>query len=270
MKLIKSIFRFYIDSSIHVALAICALMVLHILSYGLNLDKWELIFVFTASVSAYNFSKCAENVGFHYYGLSSYLKAIQFFSFACFLILLYASFQVSSQFLWMAGFLALITVLYSLPFLPIGFKLRNFKGLKIFIIALVWTGTVLWLPLAELCNLLSWDVFWRSLSLFFIVLALILPFEIRDLKVDSPDLKTIPQGFGVENAKKIGYAFVGLFVVFNLINPSFSIKEKAICVSIGFLVAGLLNFSKTANSEYYASFWVESVPIFWLLLYVLF
>lgn len=266
MRLWKSIFSFYVQSSIHVALAICALTAITVLSYDLPWDFWRFVFIFTASITGYNFAKFAGKAGLHHQSLTWNLKEIQIFSLCCFLLLIFASFKQSSLFLMINGVLALLTVFYSIPLFRKPHGLRQLGGLKIFIIAAVWVGATLWLPLADHEPLLSWDILGRSFSYFVFVLALILPFEIRDLKYDRPSLGTFPQRFGVAKTRVFGYLLLVVFVLLNFFIPSVNTHQFIISLVIALLVAVFIAFSKSSNSDYYASFWVESVPVVWFVL----
>jgi len=266
MRLWKSIFNFYIQSSIHVALAICALTAITVLSYDLPWDFWRFVFIFSASITGYNFAKFAGKAGLYHRSLAWNLKEIQVFSFFCFLLLIFAAFKQSFLFLMINSVLALLTVFYSIPFFKKPHGLRQLSGLKIFIIAAVWSGATLWLPLANNKQLLSWDVLDRTLSYFVFVLALILPFEIRDLKYDNSNLGTFPQRFGIANTRVFGYLLLMIFVVLNYFLPSVNSHQFIISVVIALLTMVLIRFANTSNVNYYASFWVESVPIIWFAL----
>src|SRR5699024_5194752 len=137
MNFLKNAFRFYIRSSIHVAVCISALMGVGTLSYDLPFQKWKFIFVFFATISAYNFSKFAQKAGFQHKSLSAELKAIQVFSLLCFLFLGYAVFQQSLKFIFIASLLALLTLLYILPFITFLFCFRYCNSLNIVIFGLL-------------------------------------------------------------------------------------------------------------------------------------
>lgn len=266
MRLWKSIFNFYIQSSVHVALAICALTGVTVLSYDLSWQLWSFVFIFCASITGYNFAKFAGIAGLHHQSLTWNLREIQIFSLFCFLLLIFAAFKQSTLFLMINGLLGLLTVFYSLPFFRKPHGLRQLAGLKIFIIAVVWVGATLWLPLANQYPLLTWDVLWRSLSYFVFVLALILPFEIRDLKYDNSSLGTFPQRFGVAKTRIFGYSLLLIFVILNFFIPSVDTHQLIVSSAIALLVMIMIRFSNTSNAGYYTSFWVESVPIIWFVL----
>lgn len=268
VKIVRRLFEFYIQSSIHVALAICALAGVTILTVDVVVDMWAFIFLFTASVTGYNFAKFAGRAGFHHRSLTRQLKSIQVFSGFCFLLLIYSCFFQSLHFLMFTGLLGVITFFYSLPWKDQA-GLRDFTGLKILIIALVWAGATLWLPLIDKIPFsVEWVV--KSFLYIFFVLALILPFEIRDLKYDYPELGTIPQKIGVKNTKKLGYLIIIIFEALAVLDFSSTLLQKIITLFIGALVGVLIYNTKRENSVYYTAFWVESVPILWFILVYIF
>lgn len=264
MKNVKGLFNFYIKSSFHVALAVCALAGVTVLMHHPDFGFTGFLFLFSATVTGYNFVKYAGFARFHHRSLTRQLKAIQVFSFFCFLLLLYTFFQQGLPFLWPVCLLGLLTLLYALPLFPQHKNLRSFKIVKIVIIALTWTIAALWLPLLK-----QWraDLHFvvESFSYFALVLALIIPFEIRDLEYDDPELGTLPQLVGVGVSKKIGYLLLAGFLSAHIFLYVQQYDILLISSGITVLTGLLIWFSSLQQREYYASFWVESVPIIWFL-----
>jgi len=77
-------------------------------------------------------------------------------------------------------------------------------------------------------------------------------------------LQTFPQKFGVKKAKYLGYLFLVVFCMVGLLFQ-FEILDIVIAIIVGFFI----RFSSTKNSKYYTSFWVESIPIFWWILFLI-
>jgi hypothetical protein len=77
MRVIKSFLDFYINSSIHVALASFALSWITLIQFDISYDKNILFFIFFASITCYNFVKYFGLVKFHHRGLAQWLKTIQ-------------------------------------------------------------------------------------------------------------------------------------------------------------------------------------------------
>ncbi|MGO1752238.1 MAG: prenyltransferase [Psychroflexus sp.] len=270
MNFLKKIVDFYINSSTHVALAIVSFTVLTFIDLKIEIDYHIIAFVFTASVTAYNFVKYADIARFKHVELTPRLKVIQVYSFLVFLYLIYSLFFLSFTTLLVGFALVLLTLLYTLPVLPGFHNLRDLGGLKIFIIAIVWAVCTVALPVAA-----SDAVFEINIQLivyfmirFFWVLILIIPFEIRDLKEDATHLNTIPQMIGVRGAKLIGIFFIVLsFVLFHIYHPDF--KRLSFLFMSG-VVGVFLLLSSEKRSLYYTSFAVEAVPVIWLLSYFIF
>ena len=96
-----------------------------------------------------------------------------------------------------------------------------------------------------------------------------LPFEIRDLNYDSLKLGTIPQRIGVKRTKIIGIFLLILFFFLEYFKNEIDTKSLTILLIITFVTALFLAFSNKNQSKYYSSFWVESLPIFWLVLFLM-
>lgn len=275
MRFIKQIFDFYINSSIHVALAVYCLAWLTLLKFNLPYDEDVLYFIFFASITGYNFVKYFGLAKFHHRSLASWLKIIQVFSFICFVAMCYYALRLNATTLLYIGGLGVVTFLYAIPLLPSKLlldkheNLRSISGVKVYIIALVWACVTVFLPLINADYFIEADVIVVSLQRFVFVLVLMFPFEIRDLQYDSIKLSTIPQQIGVKLTKVIGVFLVGIFFLlefFKDILPQNHIWASCI-VSILLLLA--LLFAKKQQGDYYSAFFVESISIIWLVLILL-
>lgn len=266
MRILKQVFKFYLESSIHVALAVCALVLVSSFNFGLSIDWNLLFFVFFATISAYNFVKYAGLARLHHKSLATHLKAVQIFSFACFLALLFFTFFQPARVLWVCFFLAVLTILYAVPFLPNKTNLRNLKSLKIIIIASVWAGVGALLPWQNWSQVFQPKVFWLFLQYFLFIVSTTLPFEIRDLNYDKLSLGTIPQRIGVLKTKILGIIFLFLVILLQFLAFDQSWISNLSLVTVCFFAGVLLVFSSVKQKKCYASFWVEALPVFWLLL----
>lgn len=267
MKWANPLFRFYIDSSLHVALAICALAGITYLTTNLPPDFWFFSFLFAASITGYNFVKYASRARFHHRSLTKQLKSIQIFSLFAFILLVAATLKQSLNFIFYAGLLGVFTLLYTLPILPNHTNLRQLKIIKILVIAIVWAFATAGLPLVDQADFNPTAGF-RILNYGLFVLAIIIPFEIRDLKYDDPNLGTLPQLIGIKKSKALGYLLLLLFLGVSLYLPLMGYARIANAV-IALLAAFFIKSATVKQPPYYASFWVESLPIIWLLLRLL-
>lgn len=276
MRALKIGLDFYINSSIHVALAVFALSWLTLLQFDIDYDENVLYFIFFASITGYNFIKYFGLAKFHHRSLTSKLKAIQIFSFVCFLAMCYFMLQLEQKTLLYVAVFGVSTFLYAVPLIPKKLyldeqhNLRSIGGLKIYVIALVWTGVTVWLPLINNKFNISHDIIITSIQRFLFVTVLILPFEIRDLSYDSMKLSTIPQRIGVKRTKIIGATLLMLFSALEFTKTNKNIETLIIHFIMTVITLVFLMYSRKNQNKYYSGFWVESLPIFWLILQLVF
>lgn len=265
-KNLRNIFNFYISSSLHVAIAVVCLSAVSLLNFGINLRLSPLVFVFLGTITSYNFVKYAGVAKFQHTSLPKNLRAIQIFSFLAFLGLIISIFYQPLEILVVATVAGGLTLLYALPVFSEHRNLRAIPGLKIYIIGLVVSIVTVILPLVLYENLLQLDIIIETIQRFFIVIALVLPFEIRDLKFDRAQLVTIPQKMGISGAKKIGYLLVLIVVFFEFLKQEIRPINVYSLVVTGIATILFLKGSTIKKGEYYASFWVEAIPVLWFLL----
>ncbi len=269
MKFLKRVFAFYINASIHVALAVLSLLAITVLEYHLVIPIELWLFVFLGALTGYNFVKYAKVAGLHHRSLTQSLKAIQIFSGICFVFLAFIAFKLSIQTLMITAAFGLATFFYAVPFVRHK-NLRNFSGLKIFVVAFVWAGVTVIVPVVASEETISLDILLTFLQRILIVVALILPFEIRDVPYDALNLKTLPQQVGVRNTKLLGLAVLLICLVFEFFKQDSDVAYIVSLLIFSVFMGWFLITSKTDQNRYFASFWVEGLPIIWFLLFVLF
>lgn len=276
MRWFKQLFDFYINASIHVALAVYALSWITLKQFAIQYDEAILYFIFYATITGYNFVKYFGIAKFHHRSLTTALKVIQMFSLICFVLLCYYASLLSIKPLFYIVCFGVITFLYAIPFLPKRMyldsqqNLRDISGLKVYVIALVWAGVTVFLPLINNNVTVEGDVYITALQRFIFVIVLMLPFEIRDLKYDSLKLSTIPQKIGVKRTKIIGVLLLLLFFLLAFFKDELIASQLIENAVVLVLTAFFVVFSNKKRSQYYSSFFVESIPILWLLFVLLF
>ncbi|AUS04689.1 hypothetical protein [Pseudotamlana carrageenivorans] len=271
MKLSKKLLEFYVNSSIHVALAVCALVGVTMVELGLETDNVILCYVFFATISGYNFVKFFGVAKFHYQRLTKWLKMIYIFSFFSFLLMCFYGVQLQVKTLVVLGGFAVLTFLYAIPFLKDGSKsLRHVEGLKVYIIALVWMGVTVFLPVIEAGMEMTTNVILMGIQRFAYVLVLMLPFEIRDLRYDPKELKTIPQKIGVKKTKQLGLFLLVFILLLECLKVDLDCSKLLVLIIISVVTAGFVWKAELNQGRYYSAFWVEALPILWLLMLLLF
>jgi len=263
MKIIRQIIDFYIEASIHVAFSVVALFFISAIYLNISYDCNVAFFVFFSSIVGYNFVKYDELARVKKVLLTNKFKAIITLSFFSALAAFYFFVKLSFCIQLVALLAFVLTVLYTLPFLPKHKNLRNFSGIKIYIVALAWTVVTVLLPVIS--DTVHFDsLFFLLLQRFNFVFVLLLIFEINDLNNDAVYLQTIPQKIGVTKTKKLAcFLSILFFVLEYFINPIIN-KPFLVLMFITFLLLLFTYFSSEKRNKYYTSFWVEALPVFWL------
>ncbi|MDG2074900.1 MAG: hypothetical protein P8J28_10065, partial [Polaribacter sp.] len=182
MTFLKKLFDFYLNASIHVAFAVFSFVKITEIYFELESNNAFSFFIFFATITGYNFVKYFGIAKFHHRSLADDLKIIQIFSLLSFLLMCYFGFQLSIKTLFLLVGFGLLTILYAIPFLS-GFQknLRNISYLKIIVVALVWAGVTVVVPIFDAHDIVDYQkVSLLFLQRFLLVCVLILPFDIRD------------------------------------------------------------------------------------------
>ncbi len=248
------------------SLAVCSLVVITTMGLEYEQDWILLAFVFFATITGYNFTKYAMLAKLHHRSLTMSLRWIQVFSLGCFVAMCYFGVQLSLKELVVLAPFLLLTLAYATPIISGSKTLRTLPGAKIIVIALCWTGTTVLLPVVYYDSILfDASVMILGVQRLFFVIAITIPFEIRDLSYDTSALKTLPQVVGVPMAKSIGVFLILFSSALLLVQKHPSIPEIVSTAVLAILAALFVLRSSTKQSTYYCSFWVESLPILWLL-----
>ncbi len=266
MKFFKTIFDFYLNSSIHVALAVFALVKITEFYCDLPNNSNLNYFIFFGTITGYNFVKYAGVAKLHHRSLTSSLKVIQVFSFCCFVLMCFYAYQLHLATLLLSLPFVVLTFLYAVPFLS-GFakNLRQISYLKILIVAFVWAGFTVIIPVFDSEQTIGLSTLLLALQRFMLIVVLVLPFDIRDVKYDAISLQTIPKKIGVDQTKRLGLMLLIISLILEYLNPV-NTSVKTPFMVFFFLVVVFLMRSKITQNKYYSSFWVEALPQFWWLL----
>ena len=266
---LKEFFSFYIDSSMHVSMSVCCLQTIMMIKYRSIINHDILYFTFFSTLFAYNFIKYFEYIYANYDSISIKLKFIAYTSIFSLFFSLFFLFKLALNEVLLIALISIITFLYAVPFFLFSdTNLRSVRGLKIYVVALVWTMTVVLLPFEFYTELSLLFLIINFIQIFIYVLIAIVPFEIRDINIDNKRLSTIPQKIGIKNTKILGVLLCLLFLLIELL------KQKYFSwyyLGFDFIVISLLMMfliinSKNPQSKFYSSFWVEGVPILWIVI----
>lgn len=265
MSLIKRWFSFYVFANVHVGLAAWCLTKITITDFEVENDSLA-YFVFFATILSYNFIRVIRLDSLNSMignWIRSNKRSLIILNSLCLMSIIYLLFFFSTlEFLFLVPFF-LLSLFYVIPLTAKIKGLRQIPGLKLIIISFTWAAVTVYFPLLS-SNLLESD----ELRIVFIqrllfIMAITIPFDIRDTHLDVPDLKTLPQLIGVGNSKAFA---IFLIVVFQWLD-----YYRAPHLGISFAVTGIVSVfsvllilgARERQKRFYSSFWVESIPILW-------
>lgn len=173
---------------------------------GAHVDYTLASFAFFAALFTYNFQRKIGDLNYD----QTYSKVGNAFMIAGLVGLSIFAFQLSLLQLVVLSIAGLLSLAYAYPFIPTArqkISLRLVPGAKLWTIVLVWTLSCVFLPaMSSSLGAVFMLLFIVQQAAF--VAALTLPFDIRDLAIDWPSQKTIPQQYGVAKSRKIAIALL--------------------------------------------------------------
>jgi 1,4-dihydroxy-2-naphthoate octaprenyltransferase len=238
------------------------------LSFGvchqLNLEHAELysLFIFSATFFTYNvqrFIKERQTISSptnHIIWLRNHKKQQYIVTTLSFIILVFAFFKIYSSAI-LGPFILSISVLISIFYVfPIQNKsLRDVPYLKIHLIAII---CVIAVGGFQLLNENNFDIHkWQFVGIhYFYILAVTIPFDIRDLDYDQPSQKTIPQLLGLQNAKILSVILVWAYYIFSMFLYPCLLNNLFFLLSI-VLTTFLILFIRKNRPDFYFSGLIE-------------
>jgi len=180
--------------------------------------------------------------------------------------LLYLSFQAKLLMI----FVGLIAIAYNVPFLSLNQKkigLRNLPGIKLFLIAFVWSVSCVLLPILELEHNYGIPIALSEIILlvakrFLFICAITIPFDIRDLFQDKLyELKTIPVMLGEKKAWIFCQALLlSYLVLLVLFTKTVDLDVAGLALTI--ILTGWLIFkSNIKKNEYFYFLFLDGTMI---------
>jgi hypothetical protein len=278
MQFLKKIVDFYIFSNIHVAVAGFCITEITVLKYGIQ-ENFTPLFVLFSIIISYNFIRFYELKTNRLLWLKDWffrhkieLVILNIIAIIALIgITFFTSFNIKGLLILIP--FSFMTFFYVIPIFKlknIEISFRNFPSVKIFSIAFAWAGISVFFPIYEAKMNITFDIFIEFIQRFALLIVIIIPFDIRDVKSDSDSLKTLPQVLGIKASKIIGMVLLLFTIGLEFFKMIFETSTIIIWVIIALITAIFLWFSSENKSRYYAGFWVESIPIYWLILVIYF
>ncbi|SCX97526.1 hypothetical protein SAMN05192588_0526 [Nonlabens sp. Hel1_33_55] len=271
--MVHDLFDFYLRSSLHVSLCYIAFFAVVALSAGFEPTIWELLAVGTSTLVGYNLAKYVHLLQRSF----RFRRWIIALTMVCVVVALVAVVEMGINAIALFLVCGLLTSLYALPEI-LGRSFRQIPILKLLTIGLCWSLMAVLLPeiIIENSELLENSVFRKEnfgmpivlvlpiLKYTLFVIALCIPFEIRDLKYDASELRTLPQLIGIRASEYTGIFLLLIVAGIDIWQFEVTQYDSVIALVIYALTALAIAFSNKFKSDYYASFWVESIPAIWL------
>ena len=280
MNLLKKLGQFFVYSNVFVSF--CVLALCQSTNIIIGVDSSHLLpFVFFSTLFVYNFQRLVrycpnkEQSGYLDWLNKNRLFIIIITVFSLSMSLYYALSLSFSTFCFLIP-ASIISLSYPIKIIPLGnqkVSLRELPRLKIYFIALVWSVVSVALVTLENKLFYSLDTLLLFISRFSFVLAITIPFDIRDLRYDDLSLKTIPQIFGQQKAKIMALyclAFFELISIFHFFVGDFP-WQMLLALMLTSLLSGILIIkSSQEKNNFFFSFWLEGTSlIMYLLLFII-
>lgn len=261
MRPLSAFFAFYVQASFHVALALLSLLAFTQQLFDVAVPAPYYGVLFFGGMAGYNAIKFGAEPWKHRKTRGAWNRAILWVSLAGALLAFLFLVQLALAYWLLLGFSALFAALYALPVFP-GFRnLRSFGLLKVVLVALVWTLVSLLVPLWASGSVAEWDLWVEGFQRLLWVSLLMLPFEVRDMRADPDALRTLPRRLGLKKTRLLGWAGALVLVGSTLLKDQLSGGELLAKGLAGLLTGLGVHFGREEQSPYYASFWVEAIPM---------
>lgn len=252
MYVLKLLKKYVVDSQVYVSLMGTALVIFFLLEQ--NAFRFpKVIFIFLTFFSGYLYTK--------YQGQKKIFYKVLIFNaitgvICVLLILKNHNYQVLIKWL----IIVILGFFYNSFFLD--FFIRKIPLFKAFYVGIVWGLIAAFLGISDF-NFAIFSI------VFLFVTALVLPFDIRDMKYD--EVMTFPKLIGIQNTKYLAYFFIFLSNIISVFNLEINFALAFFLASI--VSYALIYFSDEDKSDAYFSFGIETcsglILVFYFVLYFL-
>lgn len=166
---------------------------------------------------------------------------------------------------WLFVGASALSSLYTVPAVFNKKGVRYLAGFKLIHIAGVWTIVTLTIPAVMANQEISTNLILHHLERFAFIIAITIPFDIRDARTDSTDLLTLPMWLGVNGARNLALSAIA-FVILLQLYPGYNVQGIPWSEIIIYLLGGyLIHRSDEDLPDMYFSFLIEGLPILLIL-----
>ncbi len=263
MQIIKKVFEFIVFSNLWVALSAAGLTLNSFLFLKQPVNVKLVLFVFFSTIAIYNLQRLIK----HFYKKQNHnSRHLWFYKYHSFVLSLVIMTGLGSSvlafylftikdFIYLIPF-GLASLFYAVSIFPNQKSLRDLPFLKIFLIASTWAVCAVVLPLVVLDLYFGYHTFLLFLTILTYILAVTIPFDIRDLKLDKSTTKTIPQILGINKSINLSLVLLLLCTILSFIIDK---SIYLIPISIATLV---LYFARKEKPELFYSGLIDGIILF--------
>ncbi|MCR6637691.1 MAG: UbiA family prenyltransferase [Sporocytophaga sp.] len=264
--MIQRLFHFILFSNLFISVSSITLTLSTFLILNANLESDDipfLLFIFASTFLTYNIHIWYEKAGDDptlprniWRSRNSLItKGMFVFFLGCLLVSL---FFISGKVIWFTMHLAVFSLFYSAPLL----NFKKIPFLKIFLISYVWSVSTVILPsINKGFGVLDKEVVEIFVQRIIFILALAIPFDIRDIEVDKRNnIDTLPTLMGFERSKLLSVIllilFIGLGCFFYGLDYTFCAR-----LAIGVLAIFLIIKIKRSRTDLYYMVGIDGIMI---------
>lgn len=270
---LNRIFHDFIFGNFFIATCITGLIFTTFLLNGIPIAVTPFtLFLTLATFLHYNLHRLSFNINFS--GKKNIFHSVKnlrinkwekFFFFVATLSLIICAFFIPLKVYLYLIPLSILTLAYSIPFVPLKgnwHRLSDFYFIKIPLVSFVWAFSTTILPLVEQnIHVVSPFVFYQLLSRCLFIFALCIPFEIRDIEQDSQrGIKTLPFVLGIKKTQLVGIFTIILEIIIHHLMYNISVYS-IIALDATSIVALLWILNEKNKGSYFYKFFVDGTML---------
>lgn len=225
MLVLKRFIEFIVFSNIWIAFLAAGLTLnTYLINKDLSLNINVCILVFFTTFSIYNLQRLIK----HFFKKNNFSERhtwiynnIKFIAVLVILssigsVYLFFSLFTISDFIILLPFI-LISAFYAISIFSNKRALRDLPFIKIFLIAITWAVITVILPFLQTDFILSSSLVAQFFFTFLFIIAITIPFDIRDIHLDDKKTRTLPQVLGTKDATSLAVFILGACLLLNYI-----------------------------------------------------
>ena len=268
--MIKNISLLLVRSNLFVSIGVWSLVMLTGFIRSIDLNDFA-IFSFFSTMLVYSFSSLYYRVRdkgiYSLLTVDNLLLEKVLFGISI-LAMPYYIFSFSIEVLLMLVPVAIVSFMYPVGSIKVEsstIAIREVPYVRIFLIGISWGVVTVLLPIVNYGYVIDFPVITEFLVRSMFVIAITIPFDIRDKEVDSPSMKTIPQSFGVDRSKMLSYVLLLINLAYFIYVLDASIA-MGLSVFISLLITAMLVWkSNSKRPQSYFAILMEGTSV---LLYI--